>query len=109
MHSRRMVGLLMLLLSVSCLAYAATEVTVDWQTGEVEVLKEETPKQQKPQQEANAQLATCKKNILRLQRIIKTQQTIILQQQKKLQEQQVVIRRQGDVIRGLDLLRRQGK
>lgn len=103
----------LLLLAVFCLGngigYAATEVTVDWESGEVEVRKEEPPVVQDVPQKPDDSVAVCEKRNRRLRSVIRTQQGIILQQQQKLQEQQRIIRHQDNVIRGLDLLRRQGK
>lgn len=102
-----------LLLSVFCISSgvgnAVTEVTVDWESGEVEVRKEEPPEAQEVPQEPGDSTAVCEKHNQRLRSIIRTQQGIILKQQQKLQEQQRIIRHQDNVIRGLDLLRRQGK
>lgn len=104
------IGLLVIggLLS-ACTAQAASEVSVDWQTGEVEVWRDEPPDPGDEQPEAAVRETTCEKNIRRLQQVVRTQQQIILRQQEKLREQQAVIRRQSDVLRGLDLLRRQGR
>jgi hypothetical protein len=88
---------------------AASEVTVDWETGEMEVRKEDPPEVQEERQAQIPPAVAWEKDRNRLRSIIKTQQAIILKQQEKLQEQQAVIRRQNNVIRGLDLLRRQGK
>lgn len=103
----------LLLLPAFCMGsgvgYTATEVTVDWESGEVEVLKEEPPKAPEVPQAPDDSAAVCEKHNQRLRSIIRTQQGIILKQQQKLQEQQRIIRHQDNVIRGLDLLRRQGK
>jgi hypothetical protein len=101
--------LLVTILSGAYVLHAATEVTVDWQSGEVEVLKEEAPVTPAPPPESKERALSCEKENRRLRRIVETQQAIIVKQQQKLREQQATIRRQDDVIRGLDLLRRQGK
>lgn len=91
---------------VTCLVHAATEVTVDWPSGEVQVHKEEP--EEVRQEEVPSNLA-CEKDNKRLRAIVEAQQAIIVRQQQKLQEQQATIRRQDGIIRGLDLLRRQGR
>lgn len=98
--------LMVLVMSITCLAHAATEVTVDWPNGEVQVQKDEP---EEVQQEQVSPSVACEKENKRLRAIIETQQAIILRLQQKLQEQQETIRRKDGIIRGLDLLRRQGK
>jgi hypothetical protein len=100
-------SLLMLwVLSGTCLVHAATEVTVDWPSGEVQVQKDEPEKV--PQEQMPPSVA-CEKENKRLRAIVETQQEIIARQQQKLQEQQAIIRHKDGVIRSLDLLRRQGR
>jgi len=98
--------LLVWCMSVSCPLHAATEVTVDWPSGEVQVQKDEPEEVEQEQVSPNI---ACEKENKRLRAIVETQQAIIVRQQQKLQEQQATIRRQDGIIRGLDLLRRQGR
>lgn len=109
MCGRKVIWMLLLFLSGACLLYAATEITVDWETGQVDVQKEATSEPEESPPEPSDSLRSCTEDNRRLQRIIRTQHTIIMQQQKKLQELQAVVRRQQNVIRGLDMLRRQEK
>jgi hypothetical protein len=105
----RGLGLSLLMLwgmSAACLVHAATEVTVDWADGEVQVQKDEPEEVQREQVPPSV---VCEKENKRLRAIVETQQGIIARQQQKLQEQQAVIRRQDGIIQGLDLLRRQGR
>lgn len=101
--------LLVSLMLAAGTVYAATEVTVDWSNGDVQVTKDEPEENQAMQPEQMPANLVCEKDNMRLRAVIQSQQVIIEKQQQKLMEQQIMIRRQKGVIRGLDVLRRQGR
>lgn len=107
---------LLLLLAAVAPALAARTYEIDPETGQTTVLETESSPEEKPDPSeelaGEEQPASCPEDeaeIRRLREIARRQQRILLRQRALISQLREELRRKDDIIRGLDLLRRQGR
>lgn len=107
---------LLLLLVVVTPALAARTYVIDPETGQTTVMETEPSSEEKP--DTSEELAGEEKpafcpddeaEIRRLREIARRQQRALLRQKALISQLRQELRRKDDIIRGLDLLRRQGR
>jgi hypothetical protein len=89
-------------------ARAEKEISVDWDSGRVTVREQRAPSIPEPRPE-RPDPAACRAELKRLRTVVRAQQAVILRQHEQLRALREQVRHQEGVIRGLDMLRRQGR